>query len=39
MQVSTTYSINVDDAKEVAKSLQGKIGGHAYSALLTLLNS
>jgi len=39
MQVSTSYSTNIDDAKEIAKTLQGKIGDKAYTTLLALLNS
>ena len=39
MQVSTSYSTNIADAKEIAKTLQGKIGERAYYTLLALLNS
>jgi len=39
MQVSTSYSTNIADAKEIAETLQGKIGDRAYTTLLALLNS
>lgn len=39
MQVSTGYSTNIEDAKEAAQTLQGKIGDRAYLALIALLNS
>lgn len=39
MQVSTGYSTNIEDAKEAAHTLQGKIGDRAYLALMALLNS
>ena len=39
MQVSTSYSTNIADAKEIAQTLQGKIGDQAYYTLLALLQS